>query len=178
MSVPYYSVPYYSIFTAISIDGYEGSRSNLRAFLTKLNRETHKGKSLIPVLQRKQLIRLLYKDISKLKKQEQTMVNSYIQTNEELRAVYSILTEFKRILKQNDIKGFPGWLETVKTLDIKELNHFFRGIRRDFPAVRNAIIYKENNGLAEGIINKIKLIKRIMYGRCSFDLLRIKVIYG
>ncbi|WP_366011608.1 transposase [Kosmotoga sp.] len=98
-----------------------------------------------------------------------------IYTNEEFQMVYRIVTEFKRILKQKDIESFPGWLRMVKHLDIPGLNHFFRGIRRDLAAVRNAITHKESNGLVEGIINKIKLIKRTMYGRCSFELLRIKV---
>jgi len=41
---------------------------------------------------------------------------------------------------------------------------------------RNTITHKESNGLVKGIINKIKLIKRTMYGRYSFELLRIKVL--
>ena len=43
-------------------------------------------------------------------------------------------------------------------------------------AVKNAICYKYNNGLAEGSVNKIKLTKRIMYGRNSFQLLKAKLL--
>ena len=50
------------------------------------------------------------------------------------------------------------------------------GIERDLEAVKNGIKYDYNNGLAEGSVNKIKVIKRIMYGRCSFDLLKQKVL--
>jgi len=49
------------------------------------------------------------------------------------------------------------------------------GLKRDFQAVRNAIIYEYNNGLAEGSVNKLKVIKRIMYGRNKFEMLRQKV---
>ncbi|SKB00866.1 Transposase, partial [Caloramator quimbayensis] len=63
-----------------------------------------------------------------------------------------------------------------KELNIPELNSYISGIERDFEAVKNAIIYEYSNGLAEGIINKIKVIKRIMYGRCSFELLKQKVL--
>ena len=48
----------------------------------------------------------------------------------------------------------------------------------DIDAVKNAIKYKYNNGLAEGSVNKIKVIKRIMYGRNSFELLKAKVLFG
>ena len=43
-------------------------------------------------------------------------------------------------------------------------------------SLKNAICYKYNNGLAEGSVNKIKLIKRIMYGRNSFQLLKAKLL--
>jgi len=49
-------------------------------------------------------------------------------------------------------------------------------LERDFDAVKNLIKYDYNNGLAEGSINKLKIIKRIMYGRCSFETLRIKTL--
>ena len=48
--------------------------------------------------------------------------------------------------------------------------------RIDINAVKNGIKLKYNNGLAEGSVNKIKVIKRIMYGRNSFDLLKVKVL--
>lgn len=52
-----------------------------------------------------------------------------------------------------------------------------KGLVKDIDAVRNAIIYDFNNGLAEGSVNKLKVIKRIMYGRCNFDTLRAKVLW-
>ena len=53
---------------------------------------------------------------------------------------------------------------------------FVEGLKRDFLAARNAIVLPYSNGLAEGKINKLKLIKRIMYGRCKFDTLRVKAL--
>ena len=48
---------------------------------------------------------------------------------------------------------------------------------RDITAVKNAITYDYNNGLAEGSVNKLKVIKRIMYGRNSFDMLHKKILW-
>ena len=53
---------------------------------------------------------------------------------------------------------------------------YANGLKQDYDAVKNAILYDYNNGLAEGSVTKIKLIKRIMYGRNSFQLLRAKVL--
>jgi len=50
-------------------------------------------------------------------------------------------------------------------------------IEQEYEAIINSIIYKDfTNGLIEGKNNKIKNIKRSMYGRCSFELLRLKVL--
>ncbi|TYB81915.1 MAG: transposase [Kosmotoga sp.] len=67
-------------------------------------------------------------------------------------------------------------VDTVKKSNNRELTTFARGIERDIEAVKNAIITEFSNGVIEGVINKIKVIKRIMYGRCSFELLKLKVI--
>ena len=60
--------------------------------------------------------------------------------------------------------------------NISELQSYVEGISSDLDAVKNAIQYDYNNGLAEGSVTKIKLIKRVMYGRNSFQLLRAKVL--
>jgi transposase len=56
------------------------------------------------------------------------------------------------------------WIQRAKSLNIKELNSFISGIERDLEAVENSIKYEFSNELAEGIINKIKVIKRVIYG--------------
>ncbi|WP_407314585.1 transposase [Desulfosporosinus sp. SB140] len=56
------------------------------------------------------------------------------------------------------------------------MNSFIKGIARDITAVKNAIKYDYNNVLAEGSVNKLKVVKRIMYGRNSFEMLRKKLL--
>ena len=68
------------------------------------------------------------------------------------------------------------WLEKIENFNIPELQTYVNGIRIDINVVKNGIKLKYNNGLAEGSVNKIKVIKRIMYGRNSFDLLKAKVL--
>ncbi len=54
-------------------------------------------------------------------------------------------------------------------------NHLYSAAN-NIEAVKNAIRTEFSNGVIEGAINKIEVIKRIMHGRCSFQLLRLKVI--
>lgn len=53
---------------------------------------------------------------------------------------------------------------------------YVNGLLSDIDSLKNAIKYKYNNVLAEGSVNKIKLTKRIMYGRNSFELLKAKLL--
>jgi transposase len=66
--------------------------------------------------------------------------------------------------------------EKANNLKIRKIDKFANVLKRDMQAVRNAIVYEYNNGIAEGSVNKLKVIKRIMYGRNKFEMLRQKVL--
>ena len=87
-----------------------------------------------------------------------------------------MLKEIHRIVFSQKSDELDEWLIKSGKLDIDEINTYILGLKNDLDAVKNGIYYKYNNGLAEGSVNKIKLIKRIMYGRNSFQLLKAKVL--
>jgi transposase len=68
------------------------------------------------------------------------------------------------------------WLVTAQASGLPELVEFARGIVRDQDAVAAALRYAWSNGLTEGHVNRLKLIKRTAYGRASFELLRKRVL--
>ena len=80
------------------------------------------------------------------------------------------------MLKSKNVEKVEEWIEKASNLKIRKIDKFVNGLKRDIQAVRNAIIYEYNNGLAEGSVNKLKVIKRIMYGRNKFEMLRQKVL--
>ena len=53
---------------------------------------------------------------------------------------------------------------------------FIVGIKRDFQAVRNTIRLNITNGITEGFVNKLKAIKRSMYGKAGLELLKNKLV--
>lgn len=59
-----------------------------------------------------------------------------------------------------------------------ELGSFITGLRQDEEAVRAALAEPWSNGHVEGQVNRLKLIKRSMYGRAKFDLLRQRVLHA
>jgi len=94
-----------------------------------------------------------------------------------LGALYSLVKEFHAAIFSKKPEKLDTWIESAKKHDVPELQSFVEGISKDLAAIKNGIIYPYNNGLAEESVNKIKVIKRIMYGRNSFELLKAKVLF-
>jgi len=73
-------------------------------------------------------------------------------------------------------QALEGWLTAVEADDQPELRSFANGIRRDQQAVTNGLTLPYRSAAVEGNVTRIKMIKRQMYGRASFALLRKRVI--
>jgi transposase len=68
------------------------------------------------------------------------------------------------------------WVEQAEQSGVAELRSFCTGVRRDWEAVRAGLTLPWSNGPTEGHVHRLKLIKRQMYGRARFDLLRARVL--
>ena len=103
----------------------------------------------------------------------QTIVNNIT----ELRIVRKLVQIFKTMIARG--KGnIRRWIEFIirSKHRLAGLKTFARGLLKDIGAVENGICMPWSNGAVEGHVNRIKNIKRQMYGRASFELLRKKVI--
>ncbi|KID27934.1 Transposase [Prauserella sp. Am3] len=68
------------------------------------------------------------------------------------------------------------WITTVRSYDLPYLHSFTRGLDKDTAAVTASLTQPYSNGPTEGHVNRIKMIKRQMYGRAGLDLLRKRVL--
>jgi hypothetical protein len=108
--------------------------------------------------------------------QERNYMEILLKNVPDLRIVRKLVQIFKTML----VRGFGNirrWIDFVKSSKYKlsGLKTFAIGLLRDIKAVENGIRILWSNGAVEGHVNRIKSIKRQMYGRASFDLLRKKV---
>jgi transposase len=69
------------------------------------------------------------------------------------------------------------WIVRANETGIRELRSFANGLQQDYVAVKEATTSAWSNGQTEGQVNRLKLIKRSMYGRAKFDLLRARVLH-
>ncbi len=86
------------------------------------------------------------------------------------------VTEFAKILTGRHGDRLDDWIAAVEADDQPELHSFARGLKHDYDAVRNGLTLPWNSGVVEGTVNKIKMLKRQMYGRASFPLLRKRLL--
>lgn len=143
----------------------------------RLSKQTLKNEGLkTEIVERQSLIQILYKPLNKIKKLTKEQLDKVIELCPKLKGIYNIVGSFRELVSSRDADKLTKWIDEAKVLGIDGINSFVNGIIRDINAVKNAIIYDYNNGLAEGSVNKLKVVKRIMYGRSSFDLLRKKVL--
>ncbi len=172
------------IENAIRLNGYNGSDSTIRNYMARLKRSIHEisinnnfSPGTTDLVERNQLLKLLYKPIMEVKGLSIESVNQVNEKYPRCKEIIDLVCEFRTILKSKAITELKKWIDQAVSLNNKYINSFISGITRDIVAVKNAIMYDYNNGLAEGSVNKLKVIKRIMYGRNSFDLLHKKLLW-
>jgi transposase len=83
---------------------------------------------------------------------------------------------FAQIVRERLVDQFDAWLQAALHSPLRELRSFARGIQRDYDAVLAALRLPWSNGLLEGHVNRLKFLKRQMFGRAKFDLLRLRVL--
>ncbi len=91
----------------------------------------------------------------------------------EIAITARVAQEFFRIVQQRDLPAWARWREAARHTPLAS---FARHLSRDEAAVMAALEHKWSNGPVEGNVHRLKLIKRSIYGRASFDLLRLRVL--
>lgn len=171
---------YRSIYDMITAKGYTGSLASLRMFMQKERKHAQTqgatGFRTVDFVQRKSLCQIIYKKLEDIPVFSQEQYEEIVKKYPILGQLYAALKEFHEIMFSKKPERLGKWLEKMEKMDIPEISSFVEGTKKDIIAAQNSIAYEYNNGLAEGSVNKVKVIKRIMYGRNSFELLKAKVL--
>lgn len=83
---------------------------------------------------------------------------------------------FRGLLRGDDPSKLNRWLHDAKHSGVRSMQRFARTLSRDIEAIRNAIAEPWSSGQAEGQINRLKMLKRAMYGRAGIELLRARML--
>jgi hypothetical protein len=125
----------------------------------------------------KKAVWLFVRDFDDLSKKEQEELLALRQASAMAETLYQLVQEFFRIVHSRQGTQLDSWLNKVEASAIPELLRLAKGLERDKAAVLAGLTLSHSNGQVEGQVTRIKLIKRMMFGRAGFALLRQRVLH-
>jgi transposase len=114
--------------------------------------------------------------VEKRKPPEQARLDAIRAQSDELAATLDLADGFANLIRKRSRETLSEWLTQGEASSDPDLRRFAEGIRRDEAAVHAAVTETWSNGPVEGHVNRLKTIKRQMYGRAGFMLLRARVL--
>lgn len=119
---------------------------------------------------------LLVKRVEAMDDGEKEALERVKQADTTVANVHRLVQAFQAMVRERQCEKLRGWLDEVITTGVEALITFARGVEQDFVAVFNALSLPWSSGQTEGQINRLKFVKRQMFGRANFDLLRRRVL--
>lgn len=170
------------LYREIKEQGYQGSDVTVRRLTYQWKPSIFQNIQLIknapPKLPSvKQIVWILLKSEDKLKDEEKDLRQKILENSDEIRQGLGLLNKFRTMVREKKAGKYEEWQTEVQNKSLTEFENFAKGLRRDDEAVKNALSEQWSNGQVEGQVNRLKFIKRAMYGRANFDLLKARVLY-
>ncbi len=119
---------------------------------------------------------LFFRKEKDLKAEEQEKLCLLRQASPEIETAYQLVAKFLRMVRERTGEQLDTWLDEVKASQLGAFDSFVKGVQQDKDAVFAGLTLPWSNGPLEGNVNRLKLIKRSMYGRAEFNLLRVRVL--
>jgi transposase len=132
-------------------------------------------KETIIVPRPKALTWLIIRHKEELDEDEQYLLELLLR-DAQITELRQVAHKFMQMMRNQSVNEWDSWLKACRQSAIKELKNFAISLKQDEAAVYEAIRQPWSNGPTEGHVNRLKFLKRQMYGRANFDLLRLKVL--
>ena len=156
--------------------GYRGSYATVRGYLEPF-RAVGAAPPAAPAPPKvRHVAGWLLRDPATLSNDDQASLRGVQDRCPHLDALAGHITEFAKILTGRHGDRLDAWIAAVEADDQPDLHAYAAGLKRDHAAVLNGLTLSHSSGPVEGNVNRIKMIKRQMYGRASLSLLRKRVI--
>jgi transposase len=164
------------LYREISEQGYRGSRATVAAYLAPFRALGAAPPATPAVPKVRQITSWLLRHPEDLDTDEQLKLKQVLATCPHLDATATHVGTFAEMLTGRHGDRLDSWMTSVDTDDLPHLHRFVTGLKRDYQAVCNGLTLFHSSGTVEGTVNRIKMIKRQMYGRAKFDLLRKRIL--
>ncbi|MFE9207286.1 ISL3 family transposase [Micromonospora sp. NPDC007230] len=166
-----------TLFHELRALGYPGSYSVLRDYLRVLRPLTRTPAAAPRPPKVRHVVSWLLRHPQRMQPEEQAGIATVRARCPHLDRLAEHVAAFAVILTQRRGHELDAWITAVTNDDQPDLQSFAAGLQRDYDAVRNGLTLPHNSGPVEGHVNRIKMLKRQMFGRANFDLLRQRVLH-
>ena len=170
-----------ALWREIKAQGYTGTANGVYRHLETLKQAEVRASFNPDRLQKytaNTAIWLFVRDPQKLDENEREDLTAFCQASTPLKKAYDLLQDFLSMVHKREGHRLDAWLVQVTESGLPELQSFAAGVEKDKDAVQAGLTWPINNGMVEGHVTKLKLIKRTMYGRAGFPLLRQRVLHA
>jgi transposase len=162
--------------------GYSGSRMTVERFLLGLRQMMRQGLPISTAATTREItprraVGLMLRRCDDLTEEEALALRQICQLHPHILQACALLQQFAQMLRERRGKELGHWMQATLHSSIPELRSFARKLRQDQEAVQAGLTLRWNNGIVEGHTNRLKFLKRSMYGRANFDLLRLRVLH-
>ncbi len=155
--------------------GYQGSERTLRRLTAQLRQDTAVP-APPPAPAAKKVASWILTLPAKLADADRAALAQITTRCEELTTARDLVRGFADMICHQRGERLPAWADQAENSPISELRGFAKGLRKDWAAVTAGLTTPYSSGAVEGHVNRIKMIKRQMYGRAKPDLLRKRVL--
>ncbi len=112
-----------------------------------------------------------------MKEEELERLRLLRQVSPPVETTYQLVETFLHMVRERTGEQLDAWLGAVQASHLEAFQSFVTGVQQDKDAVLAGLTLPWSNGLLEGNVNRLKLIKRSMYGRARLPLLRARVLH-
>lgn len=120
---------------------------------------------------------LFFRKEADLDEKEQQNLEDLRHAHPSIEKAYHLVSAFLQMLRERTGQHLEQWLTEAQESGLSEFEPFITGVQKDKDAVLAGLTLPWSNGPLEGHVNRLKLIKRSMYGRAEFDLLKRRVLH-
>jgi hypothetical protein len=170
-----------AIYREIKQQGYTGSERTVYRYLEPLKQAEVKASvdvHRITKFTANTAVWLFIRDRQTLDEIEKQDLERFCLASPQLSLAYQLAHDFLVIVRKREGHRLDEWLQHVARSGLPELQSFASGVEKDKEAVRVGLPLAINNGMVEGHVTKLKLIKRQGSGRAGFPLLRQRVLHA
>jgi transposase len=139
--------------------------------------ETERKPNSLLALSVPQATWLFFRTEEDLKAEEQANLRQLRQASPDLETAYQLVKDFLHMVRELGGERLEEWLDKVQASHLQAFESFVTGVQQDKNAVRAGLTLTWSNGPVEGQVNRLKLIKRSMYGQADLGLLKLRVLH-